>query len=275
MWVTREHASVPTRPSHNRKEGDVGFMMIDKGVEWRGEIYPSNHCTVSPFFYTAYKRRIDRPSLECSNAAQATKLLRANTMKEAEYIDKKDVNLGRFGVVKKGDVIQFTEHEWSGVRDDERFRHKPTEYDEPTLARAAHVLPWGAPAFDLRTIPWSYKNLFVTLEARSNKRSLLKIIEALKYIGAPLRPVHAGEQRIFLVDSIIECGELCGWLELDNQELLLLPDYDAEEHAYGVEDAHKELEPDTAMPAPINKEKPVKANVAPLRKRNRRQQTKK
>jgi hypothetical protein len=145
-------------------------------------------------------------------------------MKRVTYVSKTPVNLGRFGQVHKGQVLDLYEHEWLGVEGDKRFDYKPAEYSKAELQAASDAMPYGTPVFDLRTIPWDYRNLFTSLEARSGKKRLLKIIAAMRHVGAPVREVSQHEPRTLLVDAIVEAAALCGWLSLTKYDLHALPD---------------------------------------------------
>ena len=144
-------------------------------------------------------------------------------MKKVTYVSDTSVNLGRFGVIKKGQTLEITEQEWLGIEGDARFKYTPTEYPKEVLEAASRAMPYGTHMFDLRTIPWGYKKLFTMLEARHNKLSLAKLREGMIAVGAPLRDVSIHTQRMHIVDAIIESAYLCGWCSLTKGELNALP----------------------------------------------------
>ena len=188
-------------------------------------------------------------------------------MKKVTYVSDNPVNLGRFGVIEKNQTLEVTEHEWLGIKNDARFKHRTPKYNESTLEAASRAMPYATHPFDLRTIPWGYDNLFTMLEARHNKLSLAKLIEGLVAVGAPVRDVSIHEHRMLIVDAILESAYLCGWHKLTKEELHALPKLeDAPKHKKKSKPASKakhSQENDTGIPS-----------AKPVRRRIRRDTTK-
>lgn len=144
-------------------------------------------------------------------------------MRSVTYTAEKGANIGRFGVIDKGQRINVTEHEFLGIKEDPRFKLNPEKHSPEVLVAAKVSQPYGTHGFDLRTVPWSKPNLFRIMEARFSKCRLLKIIAAMNEVGAPVTPLSEHAHRTTLVDSIIESAILCGWTILANDEIARLP----------------------------------------------------
>lgn len=189
-------------------------------------------------------------------------------MKLVKYVSKKETNLGRFGIVKKGVSISVTEEEYKGIKNDDRFELVEKELTEEEIVASKVAKPYGTSVFDLRTIPWEKDNLAKILEARMSKSIVLKIIEALKEVGAPVREISRHETRITLADAIIECALLCKWNELTPDERLSLPSSDKVKATPPKPKEEAPKDEDKVETPKENPEQPKKTKVARKRKRS-------
>lgn len=146
-------------------------------------------------------------------------------MKTLKYKPKKSVNLGRFGNVDHKDIIEVTEQEWASISEDPRFEVIDQGVEKEVLEAAEIAQPYGTHDYDLRTIPWSHPNLFKRLESRTSKQRLQRIILSMREVGAPVRDTSSFEQRMFIVDAIVESALLCGWTKLSEKEVYDLPTF--------------------------------------------------
>lgn len=129
----------------------------------------------------------------------------------------KSCELGRFGKVRKGDILQLTHAEASYVANDPQFVVKVSAETEGPL-----VVLRGARIYDLRTIPWGEPGLdkwFV----RRTQSELWKIMLALEEIGISV-PEHikAAPSKELLVDFFMDTCDAHGWfsLTLDQRAVL-------------------------------------------------------
>lgn len=143
-------------------------------------------------------------------------------MKSVEYRGQR-ANLGRFGSVSKGQVLEMFEDEWDGVREDPEFRLLSEEPSHEEKRIAKLVKPYGNPLFDLRSISWEKPSLSRSLVARFKRRRLLALVSGMHFVGAQLRHVDAGTQRPQIVDAIIESMRLMEWDKLTAEERWALP----------------------------------------------------
>jgi len=147
-------------------------------------------------------------------------------MRRVKY-EGKASNIGRFGNVKKGDVLELTEMEWSDIRAEAHFQliDQPLSKEEREIA--ARIAPWGNGYFDLRTIPWENPNLPRQLLARAPKTRLVSILDAVKQNGGTVAEGYRemGE-RLWLVDAVMAAATLHGWTELTMEQRTNLPTFE-------------------------------------------------
>jgi hypothetical protein len=143
-------------------------------------------------------------------------------MKIVKFKGTESQNIGRFGVVKPGQELSLLEHEWDDVKDSDDFQTLSAELSEEEKEIAARTLPLGATNYDLRTIPWENRKLHRLLIARLSKKTLYKVVMAIKEVGGLVGPVHSFEGRNILVDRVQEAARLMGWNKLTKEQRLAL-----------------------------------------------------
>lgn len=143
-------------------------------------------------------------------------------MKRIEYLGD-TLNIGRFGDVRKKQVLELFEYEYEGVKDDKRFRLLDPEPSESELAEARKILPLGHVDYDLRTIPWEHPNLFTLLLSRKSKIQLTLMIDAMNGVGAVVDSVTLHDSREKMVDIIVAGAKIMGWPELGQERREELP----------------------------------------------------
>lgn len=146
-----------------------------------------------------------------------------NLMKNVKYTGPK-VNLGRFGTIEKGKKLRLTEEEFDKIGNDPRFELLDTPNSASELALFATIRPLGTGGFDLRTVPWENPNLFNILLARSSKSRLLLILSAIYKVGGDAVVVHSEhDDRLWLVDRVVEVARKMGWTKMLRSERIALP----------------------------------------------------
>lgn len=124
------------------------------------------------------------------------------------------IELGRFGSVDNGALLQLTEAEYAGVTDDARFT---------LLSRRrvkAEASPLGTPFFDLRTVEWESKNLDSNL-LKIGKATLKNIAEAINFVGGELVVTEHDNDDV-IADAVGAEARYFGWDKLDRETRLAL-----------------------------------------------------
>ena len=124
------------------------------------------------------------------------------------------IELGRFGSVDDGALLQLTEAEYAGITDDSRFtllsrRRAKTE-----------ASPLGTPFFDLRSVEWESNNLDSNL-VKSGKATLKNIAEAINFVGGEL-VVTEHDNDDLIADAIGAEARYFGWDKLGKEARLAL-----------------------------------------------------
>lgn len=123
-------------------------------------------------------------------------------MQKAKYSGE-PVKLGRFRLVRDGDVLELSEEEAQSLRKDKRFTF---EVEERIMNAPA---PCRTRFMDLRTVDWANERLAVVLD-RKFKDQILEIAYAMKSIELPVRVATRMDKR-GLVDAVIEAARRAGW----------------------------------------------------------------
>lgn len=124
------------------------------------------------------------------------------------------IQLGRFGAVDNGALLQLTEAEYAGITDDSRFT---------LLSRRrvkAEASPLGTPFFDLRTVEWESKNLDSNL-LKIGKATLKNIAEAINFVGGELVVTEHDNDDV-IADAVGAEARYFGWDKLDRETRLAL-----------------------------------------------------
>lgn len=120
-------------------------------------------------------------------------------------------NIGRFGDVKPGDVLDLYVDEEIGILEREDF--------EPASgpAKPIDVALKGTPAFDLRILPWDdLRRLQFELGEYTQNR-LSTLVAAMNLIGVPVDYFDSTPPRD-VVDDVIRAGRSAGWHKLTREE---------------------------------------------------------
>jgi hypothetical protein len=135
-------------------------------------------------------------------------------MKTVEYVGRGSEELGRFGTVRHGDRLSLYEHEWEGVRDDERFN---------LLGGAAPLFgayPKLTDAYDLRKIPWGRPPAaFFSWLRDQGKINMLQIALGMAQAGVEFDVFDGDSPLDVLADKVQELANAYGWTSLTGEEI--------------------------------------------------------
>jgi hypothetical protein len=109
----------------------------------------------------------------------------------------------------------LTEGEWECVKDEPHFALIDGTVNDEAKALGKGILPFGTPAFDLRSIAWESPSLSNRLAARCSRRNLFDIIAAMRLVGAVVEGVsETDDDRPMIVDAIVSAAKNMGWEDL-------------------------------------------------------------
>lgn len=135
-------------------------------------------------------------------------LLMETDMRKTRYTGV-DTQLGRFGLVKSGAVLNLTEQEAYTVRGDAHFsflREAPVE----GFPADPGVPPKGE-HFDLSRLSWGSRHVFLQV-GRMNRQATVRAIRQLEASGFPI-PVKMGRCSVSAMQEIIlETARRASWL---------------------------------------------------------------
>jgi len=139
-------------------------------------------------------------------------------MKKVKYLGK-PANIGRFGMIEKGAVLDMFEIEWDSVLNDSDYKllsPLPTKQEKEA---ASAVAPLRTEQFNLTSIPWDSSRLFNLLVARFSRSQCEVLLSAMRYVGCKIRKVSEIDNRMTLADLAVEASRLSGWNLLDKNKL--------------------------------------------------------
>lgn len=132
-------------------------------------------------------------------------------MISVKYIGRPQ-NIGRFGMVRKDQVIEVTIPEFTSLEGDPDFVecHDIDAKKIPVAAEPPKKFPKKCEGYDLRILPWG-KPEFQSRLAKITKPDLLKILRSMKAAGCEVvaDPDWTKEK---LADSVSCAGIVAGWL---------------------------------------------------------------
>lgn len=131
-------------------------------------------------------------------------------MKKVKYLGG-ETNLGRFGMIEKGAVLELYEYEWDSVCEDSKFRLIPEPHTEEAVAKARAALPAKGKSYALTVIQWDNKRLYGILNARYPRQQCVQILTAMKEAGCIVRDFNEHTTRSSLADFIVEAARHSGW----------------------------------------------------------------
>jgi hypothetical protein len=151
-----------------------------------------------------------------------------------QYTYKGDpVDLGRFGFVKTGDVVDLYVHEELCVLDHPDYE----PVSGPT--KPVNVPLLGTPAVDLRTLPWDNLRQLQHDLGNYHQARLSTLVAAMNLVGLDVNYFDSQPPRD-VVDDVIRAARSAGWHLLTREE----------RHACGVyTEAAEEQEEVVAQPA--------------------------
>lgn len=132
-------------------------------------------------------------------------------------------HIGRFGVVKKGSILEVNEGEWDDIADNPEFAVISSTVSETDSKLGANILPFGTPIYDLRTVQWESPRLFQSLMARESRQRLNRMIQAMTMLGAVVEICGDGADKMYLADAIVSSAKNMGWTALDQNTRMSLP----------------------------------------------------
>lgn len=124
-------------------------------------------------------------------------------------------NFGRHGKIKPEDRLHLLEDEWQNLKGDDRFEavKKIKEPDSP------RTLPKKTPHYDLRSIKWNSGRLSRQLR-KFKKSKLIRIIEAMNFMGCKIEVPKQREQLDILVDTVHHNAVINGWANMKTEDIL-------------------------------------------------------
>ena len=102
-------------------------------------------------------------------------------MRNATYLGPTK-NIGRFGILRKKDVVSLYEYEIESIAGTKIFQVSELSFGDSV---PENVQPLGTPAYDLRTVPWNHPHLFKWLKRRGHQ-TLKNIACAIESLGIQL-----------------------------------------------------------------------------------------
>jgi hypothetical protein len=132
------------------------------------------------------------------------------------------VNLGRFGNVKTGDILDLYIEEELTVQNNDEFEFVPSKKSGPKIPLRA------TPSFDLRSIEWNHKNLKRYLHSR---RSTLKdVMTAMVEIGCDVMWLEHQSSKD-AIDVMVREAIRNGWTSMSRNERMAQPMFVADSAA--------------------------------------------
>lgn len=135
--------------------------------------------------------------------------------RRVEYIAEAPDRVGRFGLLKKGDVIKVDQIEYRGcLESPHKFKPVQTRQIgiEPDEQFTKHERPVPSQHYDLRTIRWNRGDCLRCL-IRRPKRTLIKIGKAMQEVSGVNIDFDASATRKHIAESIFSVAMRQGWSE--------------------------------------------------------------
>jgi hypothetical protein len=133
--------------------------------------------------------------------------------RKVEYIADEPDRVGRFGTLKKGDVIKVDEQEYRGCIES-THKFKPVQSRQigidPEEEFIHHERPIASQHFDLRTICWNRGDCLRRL-GRKPKKILMKIARAMTDVSGVTCDDDHRATRKHLSESIYAVADRHGW----------------------------------------------------------------
>jgi hypothetical protein len=139
-------------------------------------------------------------------------------MKTVEYNGPSIGCLGRFGKVSKGDRLTMFEWEYDSVSGDKNYSLLGKKPSQEELEIASRVKPIKCSFADLSMIDWSDKNLYSKMCSRMSKPSIVRVFQAINYVGGHIEHSSVYDTKDVLIDRIIEAIRYMGWDKLTEED---------------------------------------------------------
>jgi len=135
--------------------------------------------------------------------------------RRVEYIAEEPDRVGRFGTLKKGDVIKVDEIEYRGCLE-APHKFKPVQSRQigidPDEQFTKHERPVASQHFDLRTIRWNRGDCLRRLKMKP-KKTLMKIARAMQDVSNVNVDFDPRASRQHIAESIFNVAMRQGWPE--------------------------------------------------------------
>lgn len=133
--------------------------------------------------------------------------------RRVEYIADEPDRVGRFGTLKKGDVIKVDEVEYRGCLE-APHKFKPVRSRnvdaDPEEEFTKHDRPIASPFFDLRTIRWNRGDCLRRLKMKP-KKTLIKIARAMQDVSGVHVDFDLRATRKHIAESIFNVAMRHDW----------------------------------------------------------------
>ena len=138
-------------------------------------------------------------------------------MRNATYLGPTK-NIGRFGILRKKDVVSLYEYEIESIAGTKIFQVSELSFGDSV---PENVQPLGTPAYDLRTVPWNHPHLFKWLKRRGHQ-TLKNIACAIESLGIQLT-LDSRKSALSIADAVYAAANYFNWTALTVSAVKSLP----------------------------------------------------
>lgn len=138
-------------------------------------------------------------------------------MRNATYLGPTK-NIGRFGILRKKDVVSLYEYEIESIAGTKIFQVSELSFGDSV---PENVQPLGTPAYDLRTVPWNHPHLFKWLKRRGHQ-TLKNIACAIESLGIQLT-LDSRKSALSIADAVYAAAKYFNWTALTVSAVKSLP----------------------------------------------------
>lgn len=138
-------------------------------------------------------------------------------MRNATYLGPAK-NIGRFGLLRKKDVVALYEYEIESIDGTRMFQVAEFDFGDSV---PKGVQPLGTPVYDLRTIPWNHPHLFKWLKRRG-PQTLKNIACAVESLGIRLT-LDSQKSALSIADAVYAAAKYFNWTSLTVSDAKNLP----------------------------------------------------
>lgn len=138
-------------------------------------------------------------------------------MRNATYLGPTK-NIGRFGILRKKDVVALYEYEIESIDGTRMFQVAEFDFGDSV---PKGIQPLGTPVYDLRTIPWNHPHLFKWLKRRGHQ-TLKNIACAIESLGIRLT-LDSRKSALSIADAVYAAAKYFNWTSLTVSAVKSLP----------------------------------------------------